>query len=107
MDEQQWLVWKNKVDIVLTSKAEEWKLFGYNVTKEDVWGCFMSKLPRIDIPETIRYHWLVAELFHMKVNDYMNWLTLQAYRGPNWFDSEEPVTFRLDNFRKEKEETNS
>ncbi|MBU9720690.1 MULTISPECIES: post-transcriptional regulator [Bacillaceae] len=87
-----WDKWKREMDVVLESKAEEWFIFGYGrVSKEDVWNCFMAKLPRIDVPSEIRFHWITAQLFHLKANDYMNWLTLQAYKAPNLFSDGEPL----------------
>ncbi|MBU9712512.1 post-transcriptional regulator [Evansella tamaricis] len=92
MDEVKWEDWKREVDIVLQSKAEEWHIFGYGrVSKDDVWDCFIAKLPRLDVPDRIRYHWIVAQLFHLQANDYMNWLTLQAYKGPNLFSEGDPL----------------
>ncbi|MDG5786443.1 post-transcriptional regulator [Evansella sp. AB-P1] len=103
MTEEQWEEWKKEVDTILDSKVEEWKLLGYEkVKKEEIWDCFMKKLPRLDAPEPMRLYWVVSELFHLKVNDYMNWLTLEAYQGPSWFDNEDAVSFRLDSFKKEQ-----
>ncbi|SDY47626.1 Post-transcriptional regulator [Evansella caseinilytica] len=94
MNEDRWKTWETEMEVVLLSKAEEWQLLGYDqVTKEDVWQCFLSKLPRLDVPDPVRPHWLAAELFHMKANDYMNWLTLQAYKGPNWFEDDKAISF--------------
>ncbi|ADU29764.1 post-transcriptional regulator [Evansella cellulosilytica] len=104
MTKHNWDYWKKEVKPVLQSKAEEWQLLGHDrVSQEDVWACFMSMLPRLDVPETLRPHWVVQQLFHLNVNHYMNWLTLEAYRGPSWFNDEEPIDFRLNHYEKKKE----
>lgn len=88
--------WKTELEPVIRSKAEEWQLLGYEtVSKEDVWKCFLEKMKKKDVPETIRLYWITAELFNLKVNDYMNALTVQAYKGPNWFHDEEPIDFNF------------
>lgn len=92
IDEKEWDVWKKKVQPVLISKMEEFHLLGYTqATTDDVWECFMAKLPRLDVPESISISWLVNELFMLKTNDYMNWLTLQAYKGPDLLKGDEPI----------------
>lgn len=96
IDEKEWEEWKREMDPILVSKVEEWRLYGYEkVTKDDLWECFKAKLPRLEVPVPMRPSWLVAELFILKVNDYMNWLTLQAYKGPDLFEDDEPIDFEI------------
>ena len=105
MNEEMFLTWKIKVEPVLESKADEWRMLGYErASKEDVWNIFIARLPRIEVPERIRFHWIVAEIFHLKTHDYMNWLTISAYKAPNWFENEEPVNFRLNNLKTSEDE---
>lgn len=92
INESQWEKWKLEVEPVLVSKVEEWHLLGYKrATIDDVWDCFKAKLPRIEVPETITLSWLVGEIFHLKANDYMNWLTLQSYKAPSLFKDDGPI----------------
>ncbi|MCD8509001.1 MAG: post-transcriptional regulator [Bacillus sp. (in: Bacteria)] len=96
MTEHDWSDWKRQLEPVLTSKAEEWQLLGYEkVTEEDVWACFMAKLSKLTVPETVTAHWIVGEVFRLKVTEYMNWLTMEAYKGPNWFTKDEGLEFSL------------
>ncbi|UTR09265.1 post-transcriptional regulator [Evansella sp. LMS18] len=96
MEKEKIQVWKEEIEPVLNSKAEELQMLGYeNVSPEDVWECFTAKLPRIEVPEEVRPHWIVAEVFRLRAHDYMNWLTVAAYKGPDWFKDDEPVDGRL------------
>ncbi|UCZ54358.1 post-transcriptional regulator [Bacillus shivajii] len=84
--------WKAEVEPVIQSKAEEWNLLGYHrVSKEDVWKCFLEKVKKMEVPDQVRPHWVVSVIFSLKVNDYMNYLTIEAYKGPSWFNDEEPI----------------
>lgn len=106
MTEKEWEGWKTKLGPVIKSKAEEWQLLGYErVTEEDVWNCFMAKSPRLEIPEQVQTHWLVQELFRLKANDYMNWLTMEAYKGPSWFNKEKEMEFSLETLTKKENPT--
>ncbi|RKL68565.1 hypothetical protein CR203_00485 [Salipaludibacillus neizhouensis] len=103
MTKEQWGYWKLKLEPVIESKAEEWHILGYDrVTEKEVWECFLTKLEKNkERPEPVRSHWMVAELFHLKANDYMTWLTIEAYKGPEWFENEEPIDFSLKSFHAE------
>ncbi|SDN46220.1 post-transcriptional regulator [Alkalicoccus daliensis] len=87
--ENQWEAWRGKLAPVITSKAEEWVIYGHDqVTEEDVWNTFIEKMRRKkDIPSNLRLHWVVAELFAVSANDYMTQLTVSAYRSDDWFSS--------------------
>lgn len=98
MSKEQWSYWKMKLEPVIESKVEEWHMLGYEkVTADDVWDCFLTKMSRNkDRPEKIRSYWITAELFSLKATDYMNFLTVEAYKGPEWFDGDEPLDFSPD-----------
>ncbi|MFC4738238.1 post-transcriptional regulator [Bacillus daqingensis] len=87
--EEQWDVWKEKLGPVLVSKAEEWRIYGHEqVTEEEVWNTFKEKMKRkSDIPDSIRLHWITAELFKTSASDYMTQLTVGAYKADDWFTS--------------------
>ncbi|WP_054635542.1 post-transcriptional regulator [Thalassobacillus sp. C254] len=85
-NEQQFDVWKNDLEPVLSSKTEEFQLMGYDkATNEEVWQCVMHKVKKKK--EFIRFHALVNEIFTLRVSDYMNQLTIEAYKGPDLLSS--------------------
>ncbi|MEB3102029.1 post-transcriptional regulator [Ferviditalea candida] len=60
------------------SKAEEFMLLGYeNVTGKDIWA-FVSDQYRDGLPQL---HRVVNDILSLKVTKYMNWMTLNAYKG--------------------------
>jgi hypothetical protein len=97
---EQWSYWRLKLEPVIQSKVEEFHILGYDTaTAKDIWECFIVKLEKNkERPEKIRSHWMVAELFRLKANDYMTSLTIEAYKGPGWFNNEDPIDFRLNSF---------
>lgn len=84
-EKQQFEVWKDDVKPALISKMEEFHLIGYDrVTLEELWECVLAKLKKEK--ELVRIHNLVRIILTLKATDYMTWLTVAAYRGPNWFE---------------------
>jgi hypothetical protein len=60
------------------SKAEEFALIGYDkVVKEDIWRYFEHRYKGQYPP----LHRLVNEILGLKVTAYMNWATINAYKG--------------------------
>lgn len=87
MGKQQFEVWKDEVLPVLNSKVEEFQLIGYDeASAEEVWECVLNKLRKQKEP--MRIYQFVNEILKLKVTDYMTWLTIGAYQGPNWFEEE-------------------
>lgn len=84
-EKQQFEVWKDDVRPALLSKMEEFHLIGYDrATLEELWQCVLAKLKKEK--EFVRIHNLVRIILTLKATDYMTWLTVDAYRGPNWFE---------------------
>lgn len=84
--------WKGKVQPALESKTSEFHLLGYDrVTSEEVWECLLARLERKK--ETYRLYQLVAAIMSLSVNEYMNWLTIRAYQGPDLFEEGLPLSF--------------
>lgn len=84
-EKQQFEVWKDDVRPALISKMEEFHLIGYDrATVEELWDCVLAKLKKEK--EFVRIHNLVRIILTLKATDYMTWLTVDAYRGPNWFE---------------------
>ncbi|MBS4199784.1 post-transcriptional regulator [Bacillus sp. FJAT-49732] len=77
---------------VLTSKAEEFAVLGYGEVKmEDIWT-FLTKKKWRKPKEGIRIYELVSDVLSMKVGEFMNFATVEAFKSPDWFselDSEE------------------
>lgn len=89
--------WKEDVFPVILSKTEEFHLLGYNTVKpEEVWECLLSKLERRK--DDYQLHQFVAEFFRLSVNEYMNWLTIQAVTstGLDILEEESNLLFGID-----------
>ncbi|MBM7097821.1 post-transcriptional regulator [Bacillus sp. H-16] len=98
--------WKGELMPALESKAEEWQFLGYEkVTVEDVWQCVTVKwqkdIKRGDLEEPFRVHRLIGDVFSLKSSEYMNFLTIEAYKAPNYFEKEAEGAFSLDDFNVE------
>lgn len=92
MFEQQFEVWKNDVMPALISKVEEFHMMGYNrATEEELWECVIAKLRKQK--SLVQIHYLVSCILSLKATDYMTWLTVGAYKGPNWFANEDEIVF--------------
>ncbi|WP_339147021.1 MULTISPECIES: post-transcriptional regulator [unclassified Sutcliffiella] len=72
---------------VLQSKLEEFQLFGYDTVSEDeLWECLTKK--KWKRPETKRLFELVNDVYSLSVTDYMSYITIEAYKAPNYFASQ-------------------
>ncbi|MBH5317125.1 hypothetical protein I6N90_04790 [Paenibacillus sp. GSMTC-2017] len=61
------------------SKAEEFRLIGYeHVTGNEVWECVNAKYVKTGQPEL---HQLVNDILSLKVTQFMNFMTMSAYKG--------------------------
>jgi len=84
-EKQQFEVWKQDVTPALTSKIEEFHFLGYDkATEEELWECVLAKLKKEK--QLVRIHHLVNKILTLKATDYMTWLTVGAYKEPNWFE---------------------
>ncbi|MCR2820513.1 post-transcriptional regulator [Lederbergia panacisoli] len=69
----------------LTSKAEEFAVLGYGKVKtEDLWS-FLTKKKWKKHKEGIRIYELVSDILSMKVGEFMNFATVEAFKSPDWF----------------------
>ncbi|MEH7379817.1 post-transcriptional regulator [Bacillus sp. JJ1533] len=72
----------------LKSKLEEFKLYGYeSVKEEELWEFLKNKTWRKEKEEK-RLHQIVNDILSIKVGDYMNYATVEAFKSPNWFEGE-------------------
>jgi hypothetical protein len=72
---------------VLQSKLEEFQLFGYDkVTEDELWECLTRKTWKR--PETKMLHQLVNDVYGLSITDYMSYITIEAYKAPNFFQEQ-------------------
>jgi hypothetical protein len=71
----------DEIEAMCRSKAEEFRLLGYEyVTGKDIWDCVSRNYYKEGRPAL---HKLVNDIYSLKANSYMNYLTIAAYRGLN------------------------
>lgn len=73
-----------KLEIVLESKLDEFKMLGYEtVSEDDLWHCLMNTLWRKSEEEPKLFQ-LVEDILSLKVNDYMNYIRIESFKSPKW-----------------------
>ncbi|WP_173916034.1 post-transcriptional regulator [Halobacillus sp. Marseille-Q1614] len=73
-------LWKGTVQPVLDSKAEEFRQLGYsNTASEDIWKCMMKKVWKNDPAK--RLYEVVQDIFHLSSNQYVSYITVEAYQN--------------------------
>ncbi|MBC8080983.1 MAG: hypothetical protein H7X86_11600 [Gorillibacterium sp.] len=61
------------------SKAKEFVMLGYeHVTHEDIWNCISARYKNNGLP---RLHSMVNDILSLKATQFMNWMTMQAFKG--------------------------
>lgn len=66
------------IEQLCATKVEEFKLYGYeNVTNEEIWKC-VSESYRGTMPPLYQ---LTNDILSLKVTTFMNWMTINAYKG--------------------------
>ena len=67
------------ITLLCKSKAEEFQMLGYEyVSAEDIWACVSSKYKKTGQPNL---HKIVNDILSLKPTQYMNYMTMEAYRG--------------------------
>jgi hypothetical protein len=80
--------WKNELGPVLNSKIGEFHLMGYeSVTMDELWKFITVKLKKKQ--QEWMLHQVVQAIFKLKVNDFMNWLTIEAFQGNGLFSNKQ------------------
>ncbi len=83
MDTQPISFWKKQLEPVLESKAEEFGLYGYDeVSASEIWECMTKKKWRKQNIAEKMMHELVADVYSLKVGEFMSFMTVEAYKGP-------------------------
>lgn len=78
--------WKSMIEEVLDSKVREFHLLGYSrATSEDIWSCLEDRVWKGNSKK--RLHEIVQDIFHLKSNTYMSYLTVNAYQDDDLMDS--------------------
>ncbi|BFH67453.1 MAG: post-transcriptional regulator [Paenibacillus dendritiformis] len=68
------------IEMCCESKAEELRLLGYEqVTGKDVWECVSAKYKKEDAEPAM--HQVVNDILSLKATQFMNFMTMAAYRG--------------------------
>lgn len=93
--------WRDKLEPVLKSKAEEFQLMGYNqATSDDIWDCLMQKVWTGNPKK--RLYEAVADVFQLKTNVYLSYLTVNAQTDDNLMASISAVLKQGEQDKKEK-----
>ncbi|MFJ8529752.1 post-transcriptional regulator [Bacillus sp. NPDC094106] len=76
--------YRGQLQVVLQSKVEEFQMLGYDrVTIDDIWKCLKNKKWK-KIDSNVRLHELVNDVLTLTTNEYMTYLTVEAYQEPLW-----------------------
>lgn len=91
MDRRPVEEWKERVQEIVESKKEEFHSLGYtSVTVEDIWECLLHSKWK-DQPEKRLYE-VVQDIFQLKTQTFMNYLTMQTYQDDDLLQSIEALT---------------
>ncbi|WP_458412382.1 post-transcriptional regulator [Schinkia sp. CFF1] len=86
MDENKHPVeyYKNQVEPALESKMEEFRLLGYDrVSLQEIWACLQKKKWKKKVDKYL--HEVVADILSLSASEYMSYLTIEAFKGPDYF----------------------
>ena len=83
---------RQEVSLVLNSKLEEFAVMGYGVVQEqELWNFLIRKKWRKP-KESIRLYEIVQDIFSVKVGEYMNFATVEAFKVTDFsFDNEDDL----------------
>lgn len=78
--------WREKIEPYLTSKLEEFHLLGLQrITSDELWA--FSKEHFAKQKEELKTHRIVGHLMSLSVNDYLNKLRIEMFKGVDIFKS--------------------
>jgi hypothetical protein len=67
------------IESLCLSKVEEFIMLGYeHVSGKEVWDCVSDKYRKTGVPPL---HQVVNDILSLKSTQFMNWMTLSAYKG--------------------------
>ncbi|GIQ64077.1 hypothetical protein PACILC2_26450 [Paenibacillus cisolokensis] len=72
------LEWDDSIRALCESKAEEFRLIGYeHVSADEIWECVSANYAKSGMPAL---HRIVNDILSLKATQFMNYLTLSALR---------------------------
>ncbi|GGI10560.1 post-transcriptional regulator [Gottfriedia solisilvae] len=75
---------KPKLQVVIESKLDEFKMLGYDTVSEDeLWQCLENTLWRKNEDDPKLFQ-LVEDILSLTVNDYMNYIRIESFKSPTW-----------------------
>jgi hypothetical protein len=92
MDGHQYDRFREEVSPALKSKKEEFHILGYDqVTEKELWSYLKNKKWKKP-KEDVHIYEIVGDILSIKVGEYMNYATTQAFLEPNFsFDNAEDL----------------
>ncbi|MEW9700097.1 post-transcriptional regulator [Paenibacillus sp. SI8] len=67
------------IESLCLSKVEEFIMLGYeHVSGKEIWDCVSEKYRKTGVPPL---HQVVNDILSLKSTQFMNWMTLSAYKG--------------------------
>ncbi|HLS35404.1 MAG TPA: post-transcriptional regulator [Bacillota bacterium] len=83
--------WRPYVQEVLESKTKEFHSLGYSrVTPDELWHCLIHNVWNGN--PKLRLHAIVRDIFKLKTQVFMNYLTMKAYQDDDLLESIEALT---------------
>lgn len=81
---QQAAEFKPKLQVVIESKLDEFRMLGFDtVSEDDLWECLERTIWRKKEDEPKLFQ-LVEDILSLTVNDYMNYIRIEAFKSPTW-----------------------
>lgn len=75
---------REEVKLVLKSKLEEFAILGYQtISEKELWSYLTNKKWR-KTKEDIHLYEIVQDIFSVRVGDYMNFATVEAFKMPDF-----------------------
>lgn len=82
--QQQAIEFKPKLQVVIESKLDEFRMLGFDtVGEDDLWECLEKTIWRKKEGEPKLFQ-LVEDILSLTVNDYMNYIRIEAFKSPTW-----------------------
>ena len=67
------------IENLCNSKSDEFIKLGYeHVTGKNIWDCISDKYQKTGYPAL---HQVVNDILSLKTTQFMNWMTMRAYKG--------------------------
>ncbi|AME07975.1 post-transcriptional regulator [Bacillus siamensis] len=81
-------MYKDHLRPFLYSKLEEFKILGYDdVEHESLWSYLIHK--KWKQKKEMPLYELAGDILSVKIGDFMNYATVEAFKSSNWLESDE------------------